>query len=205
MYCWNCGKEMDEELLHCPHCGMKQAGIPEPKKKGRIPLLPVACAAVCLLALMGMVLLLALPGLGETAGPVDPNSVALPDMAAFLGTQYTNDDVSQYTHHMTCVLKRSPGLEAAEEFLELLQKAAYQLTLDERRDTPEADAVCTDYIFRYTGQNEAIRWVPHKAGYQYHVKLSVYTYTNRDTITLILYTAPGFEMEDPGITAKALQ
>lgn len=205
MYCWNCGKEMDDELLHCPHCGMKQAGVPEPKAKRPIPVLPIVCAAVCLAALMGMVLLFALPGLQQTAEPVDPQSVVLPDMAAFLNTRYTNDDTSQYTHHMTCVLKSTPGLAAAEEYLQLLQKALYQLTLDESRDTLESDAVCTDYIFHYTGQNDSIRWVPHNAGYQYHVKLSVYTYSKRDTITLILYTAPGFELEDPGVTAKAIQ
>ena len=92
-----------------------------------------------------------------------------------------------------------------EEYLQLLQKGKYQLTLDESRDTLEKYAVCTDYIFHYTGKNDSIDWVSHKAGYQYHVKLSVYTYTKRDTITLILYTAPGFEMEDPGTTAQAVQ
>ncbi len=205
MFCWNCGKEMEDELLHCPHCGMKQAGIPETKEKRKLPVLPIVCAAVCILAFLGMLLLFALPGIQEAVEPVDPYSVALPDMAAFLNTQYTNDDVSQYTHHMTCVLKRNPGLEAVEEYLQLLKKGKYQLSLQESRDTLETDAVCTDYIFHYTGRNDAIRWVPHKAGYQYHVKLSVYTYSKRDTITLILYTAPGFEMEDSGLTAKAVQ
>lgn len=205
MYCWNCGKEMEDELVHCPHCGMKQAGVPEPKEKKNIPVLPIVCAAVCLLALLGMVLLLALPELQEAAEPVDPQSVALPDMAPFLNTQYTNDDYSQYTHHMTCVLKRDPGLEATEEYLKLLQKRKYQLTLSESRETLEKDAVRTDYIFSYSGQNDSIQWVPHKEGYQYHVKLSVYTYTNRDTITLVLYTAPDFRMEDPGTVAKAVQ
>ena len=27
MYCWNCGKEMEDDLLFCPYCAMKQAGI----------------------------------------------------------------------------------------------------------------------------------------------------------------------------------
>lgn len=205
MFCWNCGKEMEDSLLHCPHCGMKQAGIPEPKEKTPVPVLPILCAAVCILAFLGMVLLLSLPGLREAAEPVDPQSVALPDLAAFLNTRYTHDDVSQYTHHMTCVLKREPGLAAVEEYLKLLGKGRYQLTLQESRETLETDATCADYIFSYTGQNDTIRWVPHKDGYQYHVKLSVYTYPGRDTITLILYTAPGFEMEEPGVTAEAVQ
>ena len=73
MYCWNCGKEMEDDLLFCPHCAMKQAGIPEPKVKTKIPVLPIVCAVVCIIVLMGMILLLMVPGgIRTPAEPVDP-------------------------------------------------------------------------------------------------------------------------------------
>lgn len=206
MYCWNCGKEMEDGLLFCPHCAMKQAGVPEPKVKTKIPVLPIACAAICIMALLGMILLLTAPGgIQLPAEPVDPYSVELPDLAAFLNTQYTRDDVSAYTHHVTCVLKKEEGLESAREFVELLQQGKYQLKLDETRSGTEDKADRTDYLFHYTGKGEGIEWIPHKEGYRYHVKLSVYEYLGRDKVTLILYTAPGFDLADPGVDAKAVQ
>ena len=206
MYCWNCGKEMDDDLLFCPHCAMKQAGIPEPKVKTKIPVLPIVCAVVCIIVLMGMILLLMVPGgIRTPAEPVDPYSVELPDLAAFLNTQYTRDDISAYTHHVTCVLKKEEGLDAAREFVELLQQRKYQLKLDETRSDTEDKADRTDYLFHYTGKGDGIEWVPHREGYRYHVKLSVYEYLGRDKVTLILYTAPGFDLADPGVDAKAIQ
>ena len=56
MYCWNCGKEMDDALLFCPHCAMKQAGIPEPKPKRMLPVLPLLCGGACLVVLLVLIL-----------------------------------------------------------------------------------------------------------------------------------------------------
>lgn len=204
MYCWNCGKEMEDDLIFCPHCAMKQAGIPEPKPKRKIPVLPMICAAVCIAALLGMLLLLRMPG-NRVSKPVDPYSVELPDMASFLNTQYTRDDVSAYTHYVTCVLKKDPGEDALREFVELLQEDCYQLVLDSSWDYSQDRALCTDYIFHYTGKGEGINWVTHKDGYRYHAKLSVYAHTKKDQLTVIFYTAPGFDLVDPGVDAKALK
>ena len=86
MYCWNCGKEMDDELLFCPHCAMKQAGIPEPKPQRKIPVRPlvyiIICTVILIASLAGILILAA--GEKTVSRPVDPYSVELPDLAAFL-------------------------------------------------------------------------------------------------------------------------
>lgn len=207
MYCWNCGKEMEDDLLFCPHCAMKQAGIPEPKpKRKKIPAAAVISGIVSLTALLGIILILIFAGTApEPEPPVDPYSVALPDLASFLNTQYAYDDVSPYTHYVTCILKKSEGREAVREYMELLQKSAYQLKLDDSWDYTQDKVLCTDYIFHYTGKGEGIGWVTHKDGYRYHVKLSVYEHTKKDQITVTLYTAPGFELKDPGVDADAVK
>ena len=207
MYCWNCGKEMDDDLLFCPHCAMKQAGIPEPKPKRKLPLLPVLCGGICLVVLLILVLVLAVPNFrpAKPTEPVDPYSVTLPDLAAFLNTQYTRDDVSAYTHHVTCTLKKEEGLDAAREFAELLQEGRYQLVLDETRSGSEDKTDVTDYLFHYTGRGEGIKWVHHKDGYKYHVKLSVYEHISKDKVTIIYYSSPGFRLEDPGGDASFVQ
>ena len=207
MYCWNCGKEMDDDLLFCPHCAIKQAGIPEPKPKRKLPLLPILCGAACLAAVLVLILILAVPSLrpAKPTEPVDPYSVALPDLAAFLNTQYTRDDVSAYTHYVTVALKKEEGLDAAKEFTALLQEGRYQLALDETRSSTEDKTDLTDYLFHYTGKGEGIQWVHHKDGYKYHVKLSVYEHISKDKVTIIYYSAPGFRLEDPGVDASFLQ
>lgn len=199
MYCWNCGKEIEDDQLFCPHCAMKQAGVSEPKpEKKKLPLWPILCMAGCGVLLLLILLVVWLLSAGTPSQPVDPRSVELPDIAAFLNTQYTNDDVSAYTHHVTCELNRDPDRKAVEAVVELLLEDRYQLVLDSSRDHTEGKNLVTDYIFRYTGQNDAIDWVYHKDGYQYHVKLSVYRFPNQDKVTMILYTDPDFILTDPG-------
>lgn len=206
VYCWNCGKEMDDELLFCPHCAMKQADLSEPKPRRKVPMLPVICAAVCIVALLTMVLLLFVPDGGIPAEePADPYSVALPDPASFLNTQYDRDDVSAYTHYVTLSLKKSVGKEAVQEYLKLLQKSKYQLVLDDSWDYSQSKVLCTDYIFHYTGKGEGIKWVSHKDGYKYHVKLTVFEDPKKDTVGITLYTSPGFRLEDPGVDAKSVK
>lgn len=204
MYCWNCGKEMEDDLLFCPHCAMKQAGIPEPKEKKKLPLVPILCAAACLLTVLLAAGLVLWSSIAPAEEPVDPYSVALPDPAAFLNTRYTRDEVSEYTHHVTCTVKNTYGPEALEEYVQLLQKKTYQLELEDSWDYTSGGVSCRDMIFRYGGKNDSIRWVHHKEGYKYHVKLTFRYREKRDEIEMILYTAHGFSLEDPGVDAKAL-
>ena len=207
MYCWNCGKEMEDDLLFCPHCAMKQAGIPEPKpeRKRKIPLLVIVCGAVCMAILLGMILIFSAGGaVKEPQKPVDPYSVVLPDPASFLNTRYTRDDTSAYTHYVTWEMKKTTGRKALQEFVELLQEDCYQLVLDNSWDYSQDQALCTDYIFRYTGKGEGIKWVSHKDGYRYHAKLSIHEHKTKDQITVVFYTAPGLLLEDPGVDANAV-
>lgn len=205
MFCWNCGKEMDDDLLFCPHCAIKQAGIPEPKPKRKVPLIPLVCIAACVLVLtvaLSCILMVSRKGPYPTR-PVDPYSVELPDLASFLNTQYSQDDVSAYTHYVTCTLRGKNGKKAAEEFAKLLQEDCWQLVLDNSWDYSESGALCTDYIFHYTGKGDGITWVPHADGYKYHAKLSVHEHAS-GSYTITFYTAPGFLLTDPGVDARAI-
>ena len=205
MFCWNCGKEMADDLLFCPHCAMKQAGIPEPKPKRRVPVRPLVYIAVCVLVLIASLTGILLLAVGEktVSRPVDPYSVELPDLAAFLNTQYTWDDISPYTHYVTCTLKGETGREAAGEYVQLLQEDCWQLVLDDSWDYMDGKARCTDYIFHYTGKGEGIQWVPHADGYKYHAKVSVHEHTS-GSVVITVYTHPGFVLTDPGEVARSV-
>ena len=122
MFCWNCGKEMDDDLLFCPHCAMKQAGIPEPKPKRKVPVRPLVYIIICTVILIpSLTGILILASSEKTVSrPVDPYSVELPDLAAFLNTRYTRDDVSTYTHYVVCTLDGSNSREAVQAYVELL-------------------------------------------------------------------------------------
>lgn len=228
MYCWNCGKEIDDQVTFCPHCGMKQAEPVKPprEKPQRGILIPVICAAVCVGALLGMVLLLSgdketppePPAITqEKAEPettratqaketeeatqdqeskVDPYSAELPDLASFLDTSYTQDEWG-YTHYVTCLVDREDKTEVVEDVLELLKEPRYQL---EQMDK-DSDSDGTHYTFQYTGKNEDIDWVYLKSGGKYHVKLTVKSYGGSQT-ALILYTFPEFYLEDPGSRSR---
>lgn len=204
MFCWNCGKEMGDAELFCPHCAMKQAGVPEPKApRKKLPLLPIFLGSACAVILLAAaILLFVLPRVQQA--PVDPYSTTLPDLADFLSTSYTQDDESPYTHFVSCALKDTYGLSAMEEYRQLLLSPQYQLVLEDSRTQWDEDTQIQDLLFRYTGRNEAIRWVYHKEGYQYHVKLSIRHNQNTGSLRVTLYTAHGFTLEDPGITAKSV-
>lgn len=206
MFCWNCGKEMDDNLLFCPHCAMKQAGIPEPKPKRKVPVRPMVYIALCVIVLVASLTGILLLSAGEktVSRPVDPYSVELPDLASFLNTQYTRDDVSAYTHYVTCTLKGETGRQAVREFVELLQEDCWQLVLDDSRDYADGNVLCTDYIFHYTGKGEGIKWVPHVAGYKYHAKVSVHEHPSGNII-VTFYTHPGFVLTDPGVDADSVK
>lgn len=199
MFCWNCGKEIEDDLLFCPYCAMKQAGIPEKKPKKKIPVRPlvyiVICTVILIASLTGILILMS--GEKTVSRPVDPYSVELPDLAAFLNTQYTRDDVSTYTHYVVCTLDKN-SKEAVQAFVQLLQEDCWQLVLDDSWDYMEGMSKCTDYIFHYSGRGSGINWVYHADGYKYHAKLSVHEHASGNTV-ITFYTHPGFALADPGI------
>ena len=205
MFCWNCGKEMDDNLLFCPHCAMKQAGVPEPKPKRRVPVRPLVYIAICTVVLIASLTGILLLAAGERpySRPVDPYSVELPDLASFLDTRYTRDDVSAFTHYVTCSMSGDSGAKGAREYVELLQAEGWQLVLEDSWDYAEGKTLCTDYIFRYTGKGEGVGWVYHADGYKYHAKLSVHRHPSGNVI-LTFYTHPGFVLVDSGVTAKVI-
>lgn len=239
MYCWNCGKEIDEKSVFCPSCGMKQAGGPQaPKEKRPGNMLPIICAGICVCALLGMLFLTvgnrknsepavtepARAALQETMAitktetpaktvvsmettapakaesTVNPNSVAIPDLASFLNTKYTQDEWG-YTHYVTCLINKTQEEEIVKEILDLLQEDRYQLKLMDTEETTENGKKCTNYTFQYTGTNDDIDWVYLKSGGKYHVKLTQKAYSDSQT-ALILYTFPEFQLEDPGSRSK---
>lgn len=204
MFCWNCGKEMEDDLLFCPHCAMKQAGIPEPKTKRKVPVRPlvyiIICTVILIVSLTGILILAT--GEKTVSRPVDPYSVELPDLAAFLNTQYTRDDVSTYTHYVVCTLDGNNSREAVQAFVQLLQEDCWQLVLDDSWDYMAGSTKCTDYIFHYSGRGTGIGWVYHADGYKYHAKLSVHEHTSGNTV-ITFYTHPGFVLADPGVAFKS--
>lgn len=206
MFCWNCGKEIEGDLLFCPHCAMKQAGVPEPKSKKKRPAAALVCIGICAVVLLAVLtgILLFAGGEKTVSRPVDPYSVELPDLASFLNTQYSRDDVSAYTHYVICTLEGKSGREAAQEFVELLQQDCWQLVLDDSWDYLQSKALCSDYIFHYTGKGAGIKWVRHKDGYKYHAKVTVSEHTEKDRVTITFYTSPGFVLTDPGVDAESV-
>lgn len=204
MFCWNCGKEMEDDLLFCPHCAMKQAGIPEPKPKRKVPVRPLVYIIICTVILIASLTGILILATGEktVSRPVDPYSVELPDLAAFLNTQYTRDDVSTYTHYVVCTLDGNNSREAVQAYVGLLQEDCWQLVLDDSWDYMAGSIKCTDYIFHYSGRGTGIGWVYHADGYKYHAKLSVNEHTSGNTV-ITFYTHPGFVLADPGVTFKS--
>ena len=203
MFCWNCGKEMEDDLLFCPHCAMKQAGIPEPKPKRKVPVRPLVYIIICTVILIASLTGILILATGEktVSRPVDPYSVELPDLAAFLNTQYTRDDVSTYTHYVVCTLDGNNSREAVQAYVGLLQEDCWQLVLDDSWDYMAGSTKCTDYIFHYSGRGTGIGWVYHADGYKYHAKLSVNEHTSGNTV-ITFYTHPGFVLADPGVDFK---
>ena len=134
------------------------------------------------------------PPAQEEEEVIDENSRALPDLASFLETKYTQD-VWAYTHYVTCIVDDNE--EIVEAVLDLLLEPRYQL----KQMGVASDSEGTHYTYEYTGKNKDIDWVYLKAGGKYHVKLTVKPY-GRDQKALIMYTHPEFYLKDPGKTWK---
>lgn len=127
----------------------------------------------------------------------------LPDLAAFLESEYTQNEQGTYTNYVTCTYPDSLGTEPLEEFLELLQEARYSLKLiktgKEYQDGWDPAGTCKDYFFEYTGFYKDIPWITTKSGDKYHVKVTLHTYTNKDFNAIVFYREPHFTLADSGV------
>lgn len=224
MYCWNCGKEIEEKSVFCSHCGMKQAGGYEPpEKKQKSMLLPVICAAICVGALLAMVLLLAGDGKEPEVRP-QPTAAVPETTRETAETAPTQTETTAPKETKPEVNPKSAELPDLASFLDvkytqdewgythyvtcLIDREYKDEVVEEIRDLllepryqleqmdEESDAEGTHYTYEYTGKNEDIDWVYLKAGGKYHVKLTVKSGGSGKT-ALILYTFPEFYMKDP--------
>ena len=127
----------------------------------------------------------------------------LPDLAAFLGSEYTQNEESTYTKYVTCTYSDSLGTEPLEEYLALLQEDRYHLKLiktgKEYQDGWDPAGTCRDYFFEYTGSFGNIQWITTQSGDSYHVKVTLHTYTNKDFNAIVLYREPDFVLTDSGV------
>ena len=130
-------------------------------------------------------------------------SAQLPDLAAFLGSKYTQNEQGTYTNYVTCTYSDSLGTEPLEEFLELLQEDRYHLKLiktgKDYQDGWDPAGTCRDYFFEYTGSFDDIQWITTKSGDKYHVKVTLHTYTNKDYNAIVFYREPHFTLADSGV------
>ena len=92
-------------------------------------------------------------------------------------------------------MEKTKGENAFKEVLNLLKEDRYQLKQIKSWDYKDGSKKCTDYTFRYNGDNELIDWVQHNDGYQYHVKLTKKIYSHK--LEIILYCWPEFYLVDP--------
>lgn len=51
MFCKNCGKEIDDKAVICPHCGVAQANLAEPAEKKPVNGLGIAGFVISLLSM----------------------------------------------------------------------------------------------------------------------------------------------------------
>lgn len=210
---------------------MKQGGVPEPPKPRKEPqkgvLLPVICAAICVGALLGMVLMLA----GDKEDPVPQVQVIVP---AATEAKAEKEPAKAAEAEETEALKKTSAEESKvdpysaelpdlEDFLDTeytqdewgythyvtclvddddAVDAVLDLLLEPRYQLKlmdkDSDSDGTHYTYEYTGKNEDIDWVYLKAGGQYHVKLTVKPYGSSQT-AIIMYSFPEFYLEDPDV------
>ena len=224
MYCWNCGKEIEEKSVFCPYCSIKQAGTQIPPKENRKNILiPVICAAICVGALLGMFLMLA----GDKEAPEPPaitQEKAEPETTKATQAEATEEPEQEATKEPE-VNPYSAELPDLASFLdteytqdewgythyvtclvdrddkEAIVEAVLDLLQEPRYQLElmdkDSDSDGTHYTFEYSGKNEDIDWVYLKAGGKYHVKLTVKSYGSNKT-ALIMYSFPEFYLEDPG-------
>ena len=204
MYCWKCGKEIDEKSVFCPQCGTKQTGGHEQtERKQKGVLLPVICAAVCVGALLAMVLLLS--GNREAPEVRQQTIAAVPEMTRETAEtaseeteapepEDTEPQVNPYSAELPDLASFLDTKYTQDEWgythyvtclirrsdeTEVVQEIL-DLLLEPRyqlkKMDEDSDSEGTHYTFEYTGKNDDIDWVYLKAGGQYHVKLTVKPY-----------------------------
>ena len=154
------------------------------------------------LLLACLLLLSLLPSLVLPAEAASSDKV-LPEMSKFFETTYTQAKMTDYSRLLTCTYDKDEGTEPLDAFLELLQEDRYQLVLDSVSDEyPDSYSTATvkDYFFHYTGASSAIKWIKLKNGTKYHVRVSLYTYEEKDYSAIVYYSHPNFLHRDAGIT-----
>ena len=149
-----------------------------------------------------LLLLSLLPGLALPAEAASSDKV-LPEMSKFFETEYTQAKMTDYSRLLTCTYDKREGYEPLHAFLDLLQESRYQLKLDSISEPyPDSYSTATvqDYFFHYTGTSSAIKWIKLKNGTKYHVRVSLYTYEEKDYSAIVYYSHPNFLHRDAGIT-----
>lgn len=154
------------------------------------------------LLLACLLLLSLLPGFVLPAEAASSDKV-LPEMSKFFETEYTQAKMTDYSRLLTCTYDKREGYEPLYAFLDLLIEARYQLELESISEPyPDSYSTATvqDYFFRYTGTSSAIKWIKLKNGTKYHVRVSLYTYEEKDYYAIVYYSHPNFLHRDAGIT-----
>lgn len=127
----------------------------------------------------------------------------LPDLSAFLGSRYTQNVEGTYTDYVTCTYSEDLGTGPLEEFLELLQEDRYRLKLTntskEYQDSWDKAGTCKDYFFDYTGSDSRITSITTSNGYAYDVRVTLYTYSDKDYNAIVLYREKDFVLKDSGV------
>ena len=127
----------------------------------------------------------------------------LPDLSAFLGSKYTQNVKGTYTDYVTCTYSEDLGTGPLEEFLELLQEDRYRLKLTntskEYQDSWDKAGTCKDYFFDYTGSDSRITSITTSNGYAYDVRVTLYTYSDKDYNAIVLYREKDFVLKDSGV------
>lgn len=150
-------------------------------------------------ALLAALMLLSTAGVPAHAA----SGPELPDLSSFLGSKYTQNVKGDYTYYVTCIYSEDLGTGPLDEFLNLLQEDRYQLKLTgtskEYPDSWDKAGTCKDWFFQYTGSDSSIQLITTSSGDSYHVRVTLYTYTDKDYNAIVFYREPDFVLKDSGV------
>ena len=132
----------------------------------------------------------------------------IPEMSKFFETEYTQAKMTEYSRLLTCTYDKCEGTAPLDAFLDLLMEERYQLVLasiSEPYPDSYSTATVQDYFFNYIGESSAIKWIKLKNGTKYHVRVSLYTYEEKDYSAIVYYSHPNFLHRDAGITYREIR
>jgi len=136
---------------------------------------------------------------------VDPSSVLLPDLEAFLYRSASSRSYLGDTGRRGWWLKWNGSHPyvayetITQELLDLLTEERYQLKLTKAEFTPHYSNRAVDYYFEYTGTSEDITLLTDEKGeYTFHVRLRFYPYPEHDYFQFSFSYHQNFVLEDPG-------